>query len=136
MNKQFLLGAFVSLLLLMVPYCISSTFADEVEILLLEVVELETLGGDEPLDSSSEAGTTPTRPNDFRALINGNQLSILKQTTTIPFAQATVVKASTGSMVLNQQFTNSLSEEIATPGVYVLRISTIGGDLVGQFVVQ
>ena len=136
MNKQFLLGAFVSLLLLMVPYCISSTFADEVEILLLEVVELETLGGDEPLDSSSEAGTTPTRPAGFRATINGNLLSILKQEAAIPFAQATVVKASTGSMVLNQQFTNSLSEQIAAPGVYVLRISTAGGDLVGQFRVE
>ena len=136
MKKQFLLGAFVSLLLLMVPYCISSTFADEAEIRLLEVVELETLGGDEPLDSSGEAGTTPTRPTDFRATINGNLLSILKQEVAIPSAQATVVKASTGSMVLNQQFTNSLSEQIATPGVYVLRISTAGGDLVGQFVVQ
>ena len=136
MNKQFLLGAFVSLVLLMVPYCISSTFADEVEIRLLEVVELEPLGGEEPLDSSGEAGTTPTRPAGFLATINGNLLSILKQDATIPSAQATVVKASTGSMVLNREFTNSLSEQIATPGVYVLRISTAGGDLVGQFVVQ
>ena len=110
--------------------------AEEVEIQLTEVVGMSVLPGDDPLDGPDTEGTTPTRPNDFRALINGNQLSILKQTTTIPFAQATVVKASTGSMVLNQQFTNSLSEQIATPGVYVLRISTVGGDLVGQFVVQ
>ena len=110
--------------------------AEEVEIQLMEVVGMGTIGGADPLDGPSQSGHEPTRPNDFRALINGNQLSILKQTTTIPFAQATVVKASTGSMVLNQQFTNSLSEQIATPGVYVLRISTAGGDLVGQFVVQ
>ena len=110
--------------------------AEEVEIQLMEVVGMGTIGGADPLDGPSQSGHEPTRPNDFRALINGNQLSILKQTTTIPFAQATVVKASTGSMVLNQQFTNSLSEQIATPGVYVLRISTVGGDLVGQFVVQ
>ena len=106
------------------------------EIQLMEVVGMGTIGGADPLDGPSQSGHEPTRPNDFRALINGNQLSILKQTTTIPFAQATVVKASTGSMVLNQQFTNSLSEQIATPGVYVLRISTAGGDFVGQFVVQ
>ena len=110
--------------------------AEEVEIQLMEVVGMGTIGGADPLDGPSQSGHEPTRPNDFRALINGNQLSILKQTTTIPFAQATVVKASTGSMVLNQQFTNSFSEQIATPGVYVLRISTAGGDLVGQFVVQ
>ena len=110
--------------------------AEEVEIQLTEVVGMSVLPGDDPLDGNDHMGSTPTRPNDFRALINGNQLSILKQTTTIPSAQATVVKASTGSMVLNQQFTNSLSEQIATPGVYVLRISTVGGDLVGQFVVQ
>ena len=110
--------------------------AEEVDIQLMEVVGMGTIGGADPLDGPSQSGHEPTRPNDFRALINGNQLSILKQTTTIPFAQATVVKASTGSMVLNQQFTNSLSEQIATPGVYVLRISTAGGDFVGQFVVQ
>ena len=92
--------------------------------------------GDDPLDGPDTEGTTPTRPTDFRATINGNLLSILKQEAAIPSAQATVVKASTGSMVLNQLFTNSLSEQIATPGVYVLRISTVGGDLVGQFVVQ
>ena len=87
-------------------------------------------------DGPNQDPSVPTRPTNFRATINGNQLSIIKQEAAIPSAQATVVKASTGSMVLNQQFTNSLSEQIATPGVYVLRISTAGGDLVGQFVVQ
>ena len=110
--------------------------AEEVEIQLMEVVGMGTIGGDDPLDGPSQSGHEPTRPAGFRATINGNLLSILKQEVAIPSAQATVVKASTGSMVLNQQFTNSLSEQIATPGVYVLRISTVGGDLVGQFVVQ
>ena len=110
--------------------------AEEVEIQLTEVVGMSVLPGDDPLDGNDHMGSTPTRPTDFRATINGNQLSILKQEAAIPSAQATVVKASTGSMVLNQLFTNSLSEQIATPGVYVLRISTAGGDLVGQFVVQ
>ena len=110
--------------------------AEEVEIQLMEVISMQPISGDAPLDDPIQSPGVPTRPNDFRALINGNQLSILKQESAIPSAQATVVKASTGSMVLNQQFTNSLSEQIATPGVYVLRISTAGGDLVGQFVVQ
>ena len=110
--------------------------AEEVEIPLMEVVSMSVLPGDDPLDGPSQSGHEPTRPNNFRATINGNLLSVLKQEAAIPFAQATVVKATTGSMVLNRQFTNSLSEQIATPGVYVLRISTVGGDLVGQFVVQ
>ena len=110
--------------------------AEEVEIQLMEVVGMGTIGGADPLDGPSQSGHEPTRPNDFRATINGNLLSILKQDATIPSAQATVVKASTGSMVLNRQFTNSLSEQISNSGVYVLRISTAGGDLVGQFVVQ
>ena len=110
--------------------------AEEVEIQLMEVVGMSVLPGDGPLDGPAQDPTIPPRPRDFRATINGNQLSILKQEAAISSAQATVVKASTGSMVLNQQFTNSLSEQIATPGVYVLRISTAGGDLIGQFVVQ
>ena len=93
-------------------------------------------GGDDPLDGPTQSAPEPTRPRDFRATINGNQLSILKQEAAIPSAQATVVKASTGSMVLNQQFTSSLLEQIATHGVYVLHIQTAGGTLVGQFIVQ
>ena len=94
--------------------------AEEVEIQLMEVVGMAVLPGDDPFDGPNQDPSVPTRPTNFRATINGNQLSIIKQE----------------SMVLNQQFTNSLSEQIATPGVYVLRISTAGGDLVGQFVVQ
>ena len=110
--------------------------AEEIEIQLMEVIQMEPLPGDDPLDGPGRSDYDPTRPGSFRATIDGNTLSVLKQDATIPSAQATVVKASTGSMVLNQQFTNSLSEQIATPGVYVLRISTVGGDLVGQFIVQ
>ena len=110
--------------------------AEEVEIKLMEVIQMTPLPGVDPLDDPEQSNPTPTRPTSFRATIDGNTLSVSKQDENIPSAQATVVKASTGSMVVNQQFTNSLSEQIATPGVYVLRISTAGGDLVGQFVVQ
>lgn len=110
--------------------------AEEVEIQLLEVVSIGTLPGDNPLDGNDHMGHVPTRPNNFRATINGNQLSITKQEESIPFAQATVVNATTGSIVLNQQFTTSLSEQIGTPGVYALHIETAGGALVGQFIVQ
>ena len=110
--------------------------AEEVEIQLMEVIQMTPLPGVDPLDGNDHMGDTPTRPRDFRATINGNTLSIEKREEAIPSAQATVVNAATGGVVVHQQFTNTLSEQIATQGVYVLHIETAGGALVGQFVVQ
>ena len=110
--------------------------AEEVVIELMEVIQMETLLGDDPLDGPTQSAPEPTRPASFRATIDGNLLSITKQEESIPFAQATVVNATTGGIVLNQQFTTSLSEQIGTPGVYALHIETAGGALVGQFIVQ
>ena len=111
--------------------------AEEIEIQLMEVIGVGVLpGGDGPLDNPTQSGEDPTRPTDFRASINGNSLAISKRNEAIPSAQATVVNAQTGSIVVNQQFTSSLTEQIATSGVYVLHIQTAGGALVGQFVVQ
>lgn len=110
--------------------------AEEVEIQLMEVIQMTPLPGVDPLDGNDHMGDTPTRPTSFRATINGNTLSIEKREEAIPSAQATVVNAATGGVVVNQQFTNTLSEQIAIQGVYVLRIETAGGALVGQFIVQ
>ena len=110
--------------------------AEEVEIVLMEVIGMGFIPGDGPLDDSEPVGENPTRPNNFRATINGTSLTILKQEASIPSAQATVVNASTGGIVVNQQFTNSLNEQIANAGVYVLHIQTANGALVGQFIVQ
>ncbi len=110
--------------------------AEEIEIQLMEVIGMTPLPGDDPLDGGDHMGSTPTRPNDFRATINGNTLAIQKLESTIPSAQATVVNASTGSIVINQQFTTSYQGQISNAGVYVLHIQTEGGALVGQFVVQ
>ena len=110
--------------------------AEEVEILLTEVVGMSVLPGNGPLDDSNQYPGEPPRPTSFRATINGNSLTVLKQDEAIPSAQAIVVNASTGSPVINEQFTNSLSRQIANSGVYVLRIETAGGALVGQFVIQ
>lgn len=110
--------------------------AEEVEIPLMEVIQMGVIPGNGPLDNPEKEGDNPPRPNDFRATINRNQLSIIKQEVAIPFAQATVVNATTGGIVLNQQFTTSLSEQISNTGVYVLHIETTGGALVGQFIVQ
>ena len=110
--------------------------AEEVEIPLMEVITMQPLPGDDPLDDPEHMGSTPTRPTDFRATIDGNYFSITKRNDSIPSAQATVVNAMNGGIVLNQQFTNSVSQQISNAGVYVLHIETAGGALVGQFIVQ
>ena len=110
--------------------------AEEVEIQLMEVIQMTPLPGDDPLDDPEQSPGAPPRPTDFRATINGNTLSIEKREAAIPSAQAIVVNAATGGIVVNQQFTNSLLEQISAQGVYALRIETAGGALVGQFVVQ
>lgn len=110
--------------------------AEEVEIQLMEVIQMSPLPGEDPLDDPIQSGSDPTRPADFRASINGTSLAIIRQNNAIPSAQATVVNSSTGNIVLNQQFTSTLSGQIAMQGVYVLHIQTANGALVGQFVVQ
>jgi len=110
--------------------------AEEVEIQLMEVIGMGFIPGDGPLDDGDHMGQTPPRPTDFRATINGNSLTLLRQNSAIPSAQARVVNASTGSTVINQQFSSSLQEQIAASGIYVLHIETPDGALVGQFIVQ
>lgn len=110
--------------------------AEEVEIQLLEVVSMTPLPGDNPLDDNSNPPVNPTRPTDFRATINGRALSITKQEASIPSAQAVVVNATTGSVVVNEVFTESMEELIPNAGAYILNILTAGGALTGQFMVQ
>lgn len=131
MRTRFLVYA---LILLFVLPC--SMHAEEVEIQLMKVMGMGTISGDEPMDGHSQSGTTPTNPTSFHATIDGRTLSITKQEPAIASAQAIVVKATTGNVVLNQSFVDSLSEQISESGVYVLNIETDGGSLVGRFIVQ
>ena len=132
MMKKCLLMALV--VLLAMPCTLR---AEEVVIQLMEVISMGTLPGEDPLDGPDTEGDTPPRPNNFHATINGNTLSISNQEpASIPSAQAIVVNASTGGIVVNEQFSTSLQEQISNAGVYVLHIETAGGALVGQFVVQ
>ena len=110
--------------------------AEEVEIQLMEIIGMGVIPGDDPLDDPIQSPPVPTRPTDFRATINGHALSIDKLEPSIPSAHATVENAATGNIVLNQQFSSSLYEQIFASGTYILHIQTDGGALVGQFVVQ
>lgn len=131
MKKSFL--ALALGVLLAMPFALR---AEEVEIPLMEVITMQPLPGDDPLDNPDQTPKEPPRPNSFRATIDGNYLSVIKRNDSIPSAQAMVVNAVTGGIVLNQQFTNSVSQQISNAGVYVLHIQTTGGALVGQFIVQ
>ena len=125
------------ILALGVLFAMPSTLrAEEVVIPLFEVITMSPLPGDNPLDSPSELGPDPTRPTDFRATINGNAFAITRQNSNIPSAQAIVVNASTGNIVVNSNFTESLQQQIPNAGVYVLNIQTANGALTGQFMVQ
>ena len=110
--------------------------AEEIEIPLMEVITMQPLPGENPLDGPTQSNGEPPRPTSFRATIDGNYLSVTKQDEAIPTAQATVVNATTGGIVLNQQFTTSVSQQISNAGIYALRIETANGALVGQFIVQ
>lgn len=70
-------------LLLAMP---SFLYATEVEIELTEVITMQPLPGDDPLDDPEQANPEPTHPRSFRATINGTTLSILKQDAAIPSA--------------------------------------------------
>ncbi len=131
MKKKIFLWSLAMLLLLPCALC-----AEEIEIQLMEMIEMTQIPGDAPLDDGEHMGSVPTRPRSFRATINGTSLSINRQDNNIPSAQATVVNAANGSIVLNQQFTSSLLSQIANSGMYILHIQTATGALVGQFVVQ
>lgn len=110
--------------------------AEEREIPLMEVVTMNPLPGDNPLDDPYQSPNEPPRPRSFHATIDGHFLRIVMQAEEIPSAQVSVVNASTGGLVLNQPMTDSMEETISNTGVYVLHIETEGGALIGQFVVQ
>ena len=110
--------------------------AEEVVIQLMEVIAMSPIPGDDPLDGPTQSPNIPPTPNDFIATINGDALSVTKLSQTIPVANALVVKVATGGIVLNRQFTSSVEEQITDNGMYVLRIETEAGALVGQFMVQ
>ena len=57
--------------------------AEEVVIQLMEVVTMSPIPGDDPLDGPEQSGNNPTRPNDFRATVDGHFLRVTKQNANI-----------------------------------------------------
>jgi hypothetical protein len=124
----------LTLCCLLVMPCILQ--AEEVVIPLFEVITMSPLPGDDPLDDPERSEEDPPRPTDFRATINSHSFSVTRLNSDILSAQATVVNATTGSVVVNEVFTESMQEQIPNAGAYILNILTAGGALTGQFMVQ
>ena len=110
--------------------------AEEVVIPLFEVITMSPLPGDDPLDDPERSEEDPPRPTDFRATINSHSFSVTRLNSDILSAQATVVNATTGSVVVNEVFTESMEELIPNTGAYILNILTASGALTGQFLIQ
>lgn len=122
MKKSFI--ALVLGALLTIPCALR---AEEVEIQLMEVIQMNPIGGDDPLDGGDHMGTIPTRPGSFRATVNGNTINITKLDNSIPSAHATIVKSTTGNVILNQDFVTSVSCQVPSTGVYMIHIQTESG---------
>ena len=139
-----IIPAFILSVLLLMPCML---YADEVEIVLTEVVYNNTDTTSSPTfstcspdnlssgDGSHKTGNTPPCKTCFRATINNNILSVSLQEW-IPSAARIIVANVSGRVVLSQQLIDLKVEKLLSTGVYILRIETDGGALVGHFVVQ
>ena len=107
--------------------------AEEIEIQLTEVIQMNPLPGNDPLDGNDHMGDTPTRPTSFRATVDGRTLSVSIEEPAITGAQLRVYKQ--GGLVVNRFF-SSATAELLTAGSYSLEIETDGGLLIGTFDVE
>ncbi len=108
--------------------------AEEVEIQLVEMTGVGLIEGDHPFDSPSQSGHNPTRPNDFRATIDGDVLNVTIEEPSIISAQLRVYKQST--IVVDHSFSIGTTEILPSSGTYTLEIHTAGGMLIGNFNIQ
>ena len=110
--------------------------AEEVEIQLFEVIGLTPLPGDNPLDDSSNPPISPTRPNNFRATIDGSTLVVSIEEPSIPSANLRVTRVGTNALVVNHSFSDETVEQMPAADSYVIEIETAGGSLIGYFDVE
>lgn len=127
MKTNHILQLFVSLFLLASPIVQLSAFADEIEIVLMEISGF--LPGDNPLDDSGQQGNTPPRPLDFRATITGRTLEIISGT----HDARLIVRNSSNMQVLDRQFVGGTIEQLPATGNYSLEIQSGSLTLVGVF---
>ena len=110
--------------------------AEEVEIQLFEIIGLTPLPGDNPLDDPEKGDTTPPRPTNFRATIDGSTLVVSIEEPSIPSANLRVTRQGTNALVVNHSFSDATIEQMPAADSYVIEIETAGGSLIGYFDVE
>lgn len=131
MRKLFIF--LVSYCLLVIPIMLVADNSSPVEIPLVEIVLMEPISGDGPLDSSVQGDNTPTHPTQFRAFIAGNTLSVSNSTATLP--TQLIVRDNLGSVVVNRQFTQYVAQQMPV-GAFTLELHTTSFTLQGYFEVN
>ncbi|MBO7458467.1 MAG: hypothetical protein J6T80_04350 [Paludibacteraceae bacterium] len=132
MKTKNILWLFVSLFLLAVPAVQILASGNEVEIVLMEMSGF--LPGDNPFDGPDigGGGSTPPRPLDFHATIDGSTLEITSGT----HSAQLIVFDELGEEVLTRQFVGGTIEQISVPGFYNLEIQSGSLTLIGVFEAQ
>lgn len=128
MKHMKLLWLFVSLILVFAPTVQTTALDDEVEIELMEVVGF--LPGDNPLDDPLLGGDTPPSPNQIRATIAGQTLSVTADNSNLT---RVIVRNSAGNTVLNRLFVGGTMEQLSNTGTHSIEIQNGGMTLVGMF---
>lgn len=110
--------------------------ADEAQVQLFVVLNMESIGGLDPMDNSDYSQGEPPRPNGFRVSISGNRLNVSIQDESVSSALVRVIQQSTNTTVVEQVIYDETTEYLSEAGLYSIEIDTNGGSLVGQFNVQ
>ena len=127
MKKQGFIGVLVCLFFSTIA--VNPVSAEEVEIPLVEVVGIRRLPSPDESDSDRDGGR-PTKPNGFRATINGNVLSVTAEELS-QYAQLRVYRMN-GRTVVNRPVYFSVVEQLPN-GLYDIEIVTEDGALIGNF---
>lgn len=123
MKKLFITALFV------LGMCNVSVFGMKLEIILTELYSIMPL--DDPGDTGRGEGPDP---NQIRAFIDGNQLSV-DAPTEVP-AYVEVIDGETGEVVVEEEFEDAVEATINQIGSYIVQIYSGNTIMTGEFEVK
>ncbi len=127
MKKQGFIGVLVCLFFSTIA--VNPVSAEEVEIPLVEVVGIRRAPSPDQDKNGRDEGQA-TKPNGFRATINGNVLSVTAEELS-RYAQLRVFRTN-GRVIVNRPLYFSVMEQLPD-GLYDIEIVTEDGTLIGNF---
>ena len=102
----------------------------ETEIQLIEIVGFDFMGGDNPLDTPEQSGSTQIGPTQFHATINSTYLSVSSEAQT---TSTLIVRRAADNAIVSQQQFSTDAASFLPEGEYTLEINCLGLTLVGAF---